>query len=507
MRIQYQIKGITCLFLMLIMLVILIFPMYLYYLHNTNKWTLLSAQKAVSTINSILDYGEQANVIALSYKGLPCDRVSLNLRHEVTSIPYVRSVNLAKDNLIYCTSLFGESTFQDTPSDYVNHKLLLMPGNRVKKNHPLIVVRTSNGDTAALSGIDGLYIQTLLSQQEDDKLLLYIRVHNKWLSEGGSFLKNPSVNSLFALKSFTSPKYPFSVYAGLDFGSSLSAFLNQNKVYLFFVAIISLVLPTFMWWQLTRPISFDRELTRALKNNEFIPYAQPIVDAFHRHVIGIEILMRWHHPVHGIIRPDLFIPQAEESGLIIPMTKNLFISTAKLLNQFSLPSKFHVSINITAMHCNGMQLLYDCQEFLAMVNNSNIKLVLELTERQKLDNTPHIASLFSTLNNLGVTLAIDDFGTGHSSLSYLNEFNVKTLKIDLSFVSQIGKNSLSEHLIDNVIDLGKRLNMSMIAEGVETNEQAEFLKSREVSYLQGYLFGKPEPLSEWLLSYKNEYLK
>lgn len=159
------------------------------------------------------------------------------------------------------------------------------------------------------------------------------------------------------------------------------------------------------------------------------------------------------------------------------------------------------------MHCNGMQLLYDCQEFLAMVNNSNIKLVLELTERQKLDNTPHIASLFSTLNNLGVTLAIDDFGTGHSSLSYLNEFNVKTLKIDLSFVSQIGKNSLSEHLIDNVIDLGKRLNMSMIAEGVETNEQAEFLKSREVSYLQGYLFGKPEPLSEWLLSYKNEYLK
>jgi EAL domain-containing protein (putative c-di-GMP-specific phosphodiesterase class I) len=125
--------------------------------------------------------------------------------------------------------------------------------------------------------------------------------------------------------------------------------------------------------------------------------------------------------------------------------------------------------------------------------------VLELTERQELESSDHILDLFARLNRMGVLLAIDDFGTGHSSLGYLKNFKVGCLKIDMSFVKQIGEGSLSEHLIDNIIDLGRRLSLTLVAEGVENEMQAGFLQEKGVTYLQGYMFGKPMPLNEAML--------
>ncbi|OHY91302.1 hypothetical protein BJD16_03615 [Aeromonas sobria] len=475
---------------------------YYSYLYQSERWTQHSAQKAVFAIESIFDFGEMANQLALKNIGSPCKVAVRNLRHEVTSIPYVRSVNLAKNNVIYCTSLFGKSNFVDNNSEYINNKLLLMPGNSVEKDHPLIVIRTTNGETSALSGIDGLYIQALLSQQEDENLMLFLKIEKEWLSENGSFFSDSPTRTLFFGRNIESKKYPFSVYAGLNYESPWIGFLKKNKNILIYLIFILISFSTIMWWQLNKPRDFTHELKRALEHNEFIPYAQPIVDSLSKKIIGIEILMRWQHPINGIVRPDLFIPQAEDSGLIVPMTTSIFKSTARLIKKYesNLPSKFHIGINITAAHCNGMRLFYDCQEFLAYLNSDKIQLVLELTERQKLDVTPPILSLFNKLHKIGVNLAIDDFGTGHSSLSYLNYLNVKTLKIDLSFVSQIGSNSLSEHLIDNIIDLGERLGISMIAEGVETVNQANYLEQKGVEYLQGYLIGKPIPLESFLSS-------
>ncbi|MBL0667041.1 EAL domain-containing protein [Aeromonas jandaei] len=492
----------VCCLLTLIPLFTLTSVLYYSYLYHSERWTQYSAQKAVFAIESIFDFGEMANQLALKNIGSPCKVVVKNLRHEVTSIPYVRSVNLAKNNIIYCTSLFGKSNFEDDDSEYINNKLLLMPGNNVKKDHPLIVIRTTNGQTSALSGIDGLYIQALLSQQEDESLMLFLKIENEWLSENGSFFFDSPKTPLFFGNNIESKKYPFSVYAGLNYESKWLGFLNSNRNILIYLMIVLISFSIIMWWQLNKPRDFIHELKRALDHNEFIPYAQPIVDSSSKKIIGIEILMRWQHPINGIVRPDLFIPQAEDSGLIVPMTTSMFKNTAKSIKKYEsiLPNNFHIGINITATHCIGMRLFYDCQEFLAHINSSKIKLVLELTERQKLDVTPSTLSLFNKINMIGVNLAIDDFGTGHSSLNYLNHLNVKILKIDLSFVSQVGSNSLSEHLIDNIIDLGERLGISMIAEGVETDYQANYLEKKGVEYLQGYLIGKPIPLENLLSS-------
>ncbi|MNZ98896.1 Cyclic di-GMP phosphodiesterase YahA [compost metagenome] len=214
--------------------------------------------------------------------------------------------------------------------------------------------------------------------------------------------------------------------------------------------------------------------------------------------MGAEVLMRWQHPNAGLIRPDLFIPQAEVSGLIVPMTSLIMAEVGQRLaaEQRRLPEGFHISFNISAAHCRDYILLRECREFLARFEPGKVVLVLELTERELLVADPHTLSLFRQLNETGVRLAMDDFGTGHSSLVYLQQFNVDYLKIDQSFIGRIGTESLSKHIVDNVIDLGSRLGLTLIAEGVETRQQANYLKGK-VTYLQGYLFGRPVPLRQF----------
>lgn len=474
--------------------------MYIAFISDTETWILSSAKKTSRSIESIFEYGETSNVSALNVKDLPCKEAALELRRIVAVVPYIRTVNLARNDKIYCTSIFGESDYQDSRENYKNGKLLLMPGNKIQQNHPIIAIRSEKGESASISGIDSIYLSKLLALQEGEHLQLALYINDEWLTENGLFSHNNPVQSLVINQHSKSNKFPFTVYAGLEFRTTLHAFWDEDRNYIIGLFILLILFAIVMWWQLNRPSSFSSELSRALKKHEFVPYAQPLVDSVSRKTIGIEILMRWMHPTQGLIRPDLFIPQAEESGLIVPMTVSLLKDTAKILKQYTkiIPKDFHVGINITAQHCRGMQLLFDSQEFLAELKNSGVHLVLELTERQELDSTSHVIELFTKLNKMGVLLAIDDFGTGHSSLSYLKDFKVGCLKIDMSFIKRIGEESISEHLVDNIIDLGKRLSLKLVAEGVENETQASLLEKKGVNYLQGYMFGKPIPLSDIL---------
>nr|WP_239996624.1 EAL domain-containing protein [Photobacterium phosphoreum] len=231
-----------------------------------------------------------------------------------------------------------------------------------------------------------------------------------------------------------------------------------------------------------------------------MPYAQPIVNATTKELVGIEILMRWEHPVQGLVRPDLFIPQAENSGLIIPMTHLILKETAKQLRLYkhSLPDPFHVGVNIAPQHCNSTVLSQECHSFIDEVSDGKIILVLELTEREALEVSDFTQRLFQQLKGLGCKIAIDDFGTGHSSLVNLQQIDLNYLKIDQIFVKNIGIDSTSEHLIETTVEMAKRLSLSLIAEGVETEAQAEYLQQQGVDFLQGFLFAKPIPLDEFL---------
>jgi EAL domain-containing protein (putative c-di-GMP-specific phosphodiesterase class I) len=249
-----------------------------------------------------------------------------------------------------------------------------------------------------------------------------------------------------------------------------------------------------------RSSSPSHELQRALEASEFVPYFQPVVHGDSKKWSGAEVLMRWNHPKEGLVRPDMFIPFAEHSGLIVPMTRALMQQTAALLapHQASFNRPFHVGINITASHCRDLELVADCREFLAAFAPGAISLVLELTERELIEPTAITHQLFEQLHELGVMIAIDDFGTGHSSLGYLRQFNVDFLKIDQSFVAMIGADALSRHILDTIIELCAKLDLDIVAEGVETEEQSDYLTAHGVNFLQGYLFGRPMPAAEFV---------
>ena len=457
-----------------------------------------SAYKARTLLERMLDQAEQANLEILPLVGRPCAGNLLPLRKRVALEPFLRSINLVRDGVLNCTSLFGPVHEADTRSVYTENKLLLMRGNKVRQDHPLLVVRHDRGDDAVLSAIDSSQLSFMLTMSSDPSEL-FLQVGAAWLDESGHFLsESPTLHSKFALM-LASQRYPFTIHASYAMPFYWGALWEARHLALLWLAGSSLLLALWVWWVLGRPGALTDELRRGLRAREFVPYLQPLMASKDGKMVGAEVLMRWQHATEGLIRPDLFIPQAEESGLIVPMTVNLMKTVAQKLQpvQEQLPEAFHISFNISAIHCRDLSLLAECRAFLAHFLPGRVVLVLELTERELLVTNPQTLSLFRQLDEMGVRLAIDDFGTGHSSLHYLQQFHVDYLKIDRSFIGRIGTESLSEHIVDNVIDLGRRLGLSLVAEGVETELQAAYLRSKGVQYLQGYLFAHPMPLRQF----------
>ncbi|SMY15561.1 EAL domain-containing protein [Photobacterium aquimaris] len=456
----------------------------------------------VTQIDSILAYGEQSNQRALDLIAADnnCDQIYRNMRTSVTRIPYVRTTNLVHGDSIYCTSLWGPLTFNDNQAKYVNGELLLTSGSKVKKNQPLIVVRSEEGDNAALSGIDTRYIASLFFHSQTKSFLVSLAVGKLWLTNNNVLTYENPNKSLLDVQSVTSNNYPFTVYIGLNVKSSWLIFWEQEYFYILVILFAQMFFSLFCRTILCRPRSLYSELERAISNHEFVPYAQSIMNATTKELVGLEILMRWEHPVHGLVRPDMFIPQAERSGLIIPMTDLILKETAKQLRLYkhALPAPFHVGVNIAPQHCNSTVLSKECLRFISEVADNKIVLVLELTEREALEVSDFTHGLFQQLKSLGCKIAIDDFGTGHSSLVNLQKIDLNYLKIDQIFVKNIGIDNTSELLIDTIVEMAKRLSLGLIAEGVETEAQAEYLQKKGVDFLQGFLFSKPIPLEGFL---------
>ena len=456
-----------------------------------------AASHTLGLMETMLAHAEQASNQALPFLGKPCTSAMPTLRALVAMVPFVRSVNLGTGERIYCTSQFGLREIPYAADAYSQGRMRLMAGNLVRHQHPLLSVRAVSSLGAVFTVIDGDYLRFMLKLNQS-AMPIMLRVGDCWLDEEGHFFAaEPPLASQNHVR-LQAAGYPLSIYAGYSSKPGLMGLWQRHGFGIWLLFTFCVGFAAVMWWLLGRPRSPTSELARALHAKEFVPYLQPLVESASERIMGVEVLMRWQHPDVGLIRPDLFIPQAEACGLIVPMTSLIMGEVCQGLaaEQGRLPDGFHISFNISAAHCRDDSLLEDCRRFLSHFAPGKVTLVLELTERELLVADPHTLSLFRQLDELGVKLAMDDFGTGHSSLVYLQQFHVDYLKIDQSFIRRIGTESLSEHIVDNVIDLGHRLGLALVAEGVETREQAEYLKGK-VTYLQGYLFGRPVPMRQF----------
>lgn len=462
--------------------------------------SLETAQEAVRQFDLMLDNSHIAAQALLPLAGQACDeQQQLALRDQVVRRPFVRSTNLVWRKSNYCSSLLGNVTVPLDPEDYIDGKLWLMNGNPVTPNSSLLVYRLSEGERAALATIDGYHLANVLRLiSRFAELQLQVGPH--WISAKGQVHDTPPPRAAVAAEELASSRYPYHVSVGFPAGA-VWRYMKAQYPALFSLLVFLGALAGIAGHRLQkRSSSPSRELQRALKAGEFIPYFQPVVRGDTLQWAGVEVLMRWQHPQEGLVRPDLFIPFAEHSGLIVPMTRSLMEQTAQALapHAADFTEGFHIGINITASHCQDMALLEDCRTFLAAFPPGKVILVLELTERELIEPSATTQQLFEALRQLGVLIAIDDFGTGHSSLAYLRQFNVDYLKIDQSFVAMIGADALSGHILDSIIELSGKLDLGIVAEGIETAEQRDYLAQRGVDFLQGYLFARPMPQEKLL---------
>lgn len=237
--------------------------------------------------------------------------------------------------------------------------------------------------------------------------------------------------------------------------------------------------------------TLEHDMALAIVNKEFVVYYQPIVDSFSREIYSYEALIRWKHPLKGILSPDSFIPVAEKTGMINEMGKSMLEMACSEAATWAVPAK--ISVNVSPVQLSSKAFAGIVMAILKETGLPAERLELEVTESSLFTESNTPMNTLNKLRSLGVKISIDDFGTGYSSLSRLSRIAFDKIKIDKSFVHSLATQEDAINIIKLITGMAKSLNMKAIAEGVETQEQLESLQALGCDFAQGYLFGKPQP--------------
>lgn len=247
-------------------------------------------------------------------------------------------------------------------------------------------------------------------------------------------------------------------------------------------------------------LQLENDLRKAIHQEEFVIHYQPIISLITGRITGFEALVRWQHPTRGIVPPNLFIPLAEETGLINAIGKIVLSQACYQIKQWHqeklIDESIVMSVNISARQFAQLDIVEQIDQILAETQINPQILKLEITESAFMNNFQSAKAILQKLHQRQIQLSIDDFGTGYSSLSYLHNFPVDTLKVDRSFVSQLDGTLESLGLIPAIKKIAETMKMSVVAEGIETEQQLAQLRELECEFGQGYFFAKPLPKKE-----------
>lgn len=320
----------------------------------------------------------------------------------------------------------------------------------------------------------------------------------EWADALGNASESKFFDGEYVVAIRRSEKYDFAAYAATP-----AIYLQQGArgfaIVLVPLGILVSVILGFALVRIARQqMSLPSVMRAAFKRNEFFLVYQPVVDLRTGRWVGAEALIRWRRNDGVIIRPDVFIPAAEDNGLIQRITERVLQIVAAEVRHllFRFPD-LHIAINVSSTDLQSRRTIEMLRELTLKPGIAPGNILIEATERGflKVDVAREIVR---DIRAMGIGVAIDDFGTGYSSLSYLGTFEIDYLKIDKSFVDTVGTDAATSDVAVHIIEMAKTLNISMIAEGVEKESQAQFLRDRGVQYAQGWLFGKPMSMQDFL---------
>ncbi|TCW09408.1 EAL domain-containing protein (putative c-di-GMP-specific phosphodiesterase class I) [Raoultella sp. BIGb0138] len=455
-------------------------------------------QQSIASLDVTLSHAQQAASQAAPYLGKSCnEQVLTAIRTIVATIPDVRTVNLVNNNEIYCTSVFGGRKFKVDQAQYAHGQMLMMGGNEITPSRPLIVysVQDQRGHTA-LIGIDGYYLYNILNVLDRDARL-YLKVADRFMSKTGAVTRHPDINKAVELPS---QRFKYSVIADRGYASSVASFIKYERNSLLVIILVAL-LATFLFRNyLNYRETVEYMLKQAIKLKQLQPWIQPIVNSETGVVVGGEVLVRWQHPRLGAISPDKFIAVAEQTGLIKGITDICF---TEVINQFrrraqTIPQGLFICFNTSSLNFQDHDIIALCRQFMDRLNASQVRLVLEITERESIENTRQTSLVTEKLRAMGVEFSLDDFGTGYANYSYLQQFTPEFIKIDKIFTFNILTNHASALVVKNMVNLAKKFNCQIIAEGVEEKAQIAMLKEMGIDIFQGYYFSKALTVDEYI---------
>lgn len=438
----------------------------------------------------------------------PCSPSEIDLMRQIDlESSYIQAVGRVSGNSLICTSLDTKEPIPLPPSQIVTAVGVAERNNielPIARSHPLGVL--SQYGVAIL--IDPSLVVDTPTEGPGISIAIFAAssAHHNVIAERGGNLRPAWFKNLpkGTETSFIEDGYLVSVIRSAQYDLSVVAAIPERyanrgvrQFALIFVPIGLLCGAGLAWAVLfisRIQLSMPSMLRAAAKRGEFYLEYQPIVELESRRWIGAEALVRWRQRGR-VVRPDQFIPVAEESGVITLITEQVMsIAATDLPKLVKLNPSFHVAINLSAPDLCSNHTFEMLQRALRISGAQPANIEIEATERSFLQG-PEAREILAKIRSMGVTVAIDDFGTGYSSLACLQTLGLDTLKIDKAFVDTIGTDGATSQVVLHIIEMAHSLNLEMVAEGVETEEQAQFLLKRGVHYGQGWLFGRPMPIA------------
>ena len=421
------------------------------------------------------------------YVHLPCEALRRVMTVRTLAIPGGLTMELTLPNG-YCSSIDG---FSRTPIHPTSDAKLFVAKGYIQSKALIYVTGNVSAELSEKYFLDQIDIRpySFRFQMHVGQLALTMPMEQTDLLQG---MVVPSDN------------YPYSISVDYDLGLMFGDLRDELLITLLFLLFFPTVLSYQCYKFLTLPRFLAREIRNGIRAGHFKAYVQPIF-ALDGSMAGGEVLVRWHHPKKGVISPYEFINLVEKGHLAARLSSTLFSQVAVQLTPYAykVTNMMHLSFNLSAQQLLDRTIIYDCERFISLMNNEKIKLVLELTEREEVTKEERIFEMYNELYAAGVRFSIDDFGTGHSSLTYLQMFEVDYIKIDKQFIDLIGQDVISNNIVNNLLDLSQRLEIPTVAEGIEQESQLRYLQQHGVDYYQGYLFSRPIPLDHFIREWVN----